>query len=102
VVNDPYFLETVGGEAQRRGRLWLIRGGPTLPKTVDIRATAARTFLADTTIPGMFGYTWNVGDWNADGWSDLIVGDHYAGDRELHEHAGMAYLFYNRGSFAVP
>jgi hypothetical protein len=44
----------------------------------------------------------NVGDWNADGWSDLIVGDHYPGDRELHEHAGRAYLFYNRGSFAVP
>jgi hypothetical protein len=57
VVNDPYFQEMVGGEAQRRGRLWLIPGGPTLPKTVDIRAAAARTFLADTTILGMFGYT---------------------------------------------
>jgi len=50
----------------------------------------------------MFGYTWNTGDFDDDGRPDIVVGDHYAGDRELHEHAGRVYLFSNGSSFALP
>ena len=99
LLNDPYFVETIGGEPQRRGRAWLIRGGPALPRTIDLEAEATRTFVADTSVPGMFGYTWNTGDFDADGRPDILIGDHYAGDRELHEHAGRVYLFYNGSSF---
>jgi hypothetical protein len=95
LINDPYFVERVGGDDQLRGRLWIVRGGPGLPAAIEVESAADRVLLADTRIPGMFGYTWNTGDWNADGRADIVVGDHYSGDRDLHEHAGRVYLFYN-------
>ena len=94
LINDPYFVERIGGEDQLRGRLWVLRGGANLPPTLEVESSADRVLLPDTRIPGMFGYTWNTGDWNGDGRSDVVVGDHYAGDVELHEHAGRVYLFY--------
>ena len=100
LVNDPYHREPVGGEQQLRGRLWMVRGGAGLEPVVEVETDAARTFLADTRVPGMFGYTWNTGDFDGDGRTDVLVGDHYAGDRELHEHAGRVYLFYNGGAFS--
>jgi hypothetical protein len=99
LINDPYYLEPIGGDTQLRGRLWLIRSTPPLPKLVDVEASASRYFVADTRLPGMFGYTWTTGDWNADGRPDIVVGDHYRGDSELHDHSGVAYLFYNGGAF---
>jgi hypothetical protein len=101
VINDAYASESIGGEVQHRGRLWIMRGGPSLPHLIDIRSSADATLFADTRVPGMFGYTWNMGDWNGDGRPDLVVGDHYAGDHELHEHAGRVYMFYNGSALHV-
>ena len=104
LVNDPYFVEPVGGSQQYRGRLWLVRGGPALPHLIDVEADARLHLIADTGRPGMFGFTWNTGDFNGDGWPDLVVGDHYAGDRALNDHAGVVYMFLNGCSlpFASP
>lgn len=102
LLNDPYFIEPVRGDPQHRGRLWIVRGGTALPRAIEVEDAAARTLLADTSVPGMFGYTWNTGDFNGDGRVDIVVGDHYAGDREMHEHAGRVYLFFNGSSFSVP
>ena len=99
LVNDPYHRESIGGDVQLRGRLWMVKGGPALAPVVEVPQDAHRTFLADTRVPGMFGYTWNTGDFDGDGRTDVLVGDHYAGDHELHEHAGRVYLFYNGSSF---
>lgn len=101
LLNDPYYQEPVGGERQHRGRLWLVRGGPAGPRIVDDEAAASWTFLADTRVPGMFGYTWNTGDFDGDGRTDIVVGDHYAGDHALREHVGRVYLFRNGGAFTA-
>lgn len=102
LVNDPYYVEPVGGEDQYRGRLWLVRGRASMPRTLDVEGDADRYLLADTRVPGMLGFTWNTGDWNGDGLPDIVVGDHYAGDHQLHDHAGRAYLFYGGSSLRLP
>lgn len=101
LVNDPYYLERIGGigDPQYRGRLWIVRGGRERVSLVDVQNEADLVLLPDTRVPGMFGYTWTTGDWNGDGRLDVVVGDHYAGDSDRHEHAGITYLFYNGSSF---
>jgi hypothetical protein len=94
LLNDPLYVESIGGQLQNRGRLWQINGAASMPKTIDVQASASRHIVADTTIPGMLGFTWTTGDWDADGRADMVIGDHYAGDSQLHDHAGVAYLFY--------
>lgn len=95
----PYYLEPIGGQFQERGRMWLIRSAPRQPKVIDVEAAASRYFVADTTLPGLFGFTWDTGDFNGDGRPDLVIGDHYRGDRELDVHGGVVYLYYS-GSVA--
>jgi hypothetical protein len=99
LINDPYYIESIGGDAQYRGRLWVIRGAKDLPRFLEVEKDAALTFLPDTTIPGMFGYTWSTGDWNGDGRLDIVIGDHYAGDSVRDEHRGVTYMYYNGSSF---
>lgn len=100
LINDAYYDDWLRpGRSQARGRLWLLRGGPDLPKYVSVEESADLTFLADTRVPGLFGYTWTTGDWNDDGRGDIVIGDHYAGDRLRNVHAGKAYMFYNGSSF---
>jgi hypothetical protein len=100
LISDPYYLEPVGGQLQQRGRMWLIRSTPNQPKLVDVEASASLYFVADTRFPGLFGFTWDTGDFNGDGRTDLVIGDHYQGDRELDIHAGVVYLYY--GGSAIP
>ncbi len=95
LLADPYYLEPLGGELQQRGRMWLIVSSPSQPKLVDVEASASRYVLADTTFPGLFGFTWDTGDFNGDGRPDLVISDHYEGDRSLDIHAGVVYLFDN-------
>jgi FG-GAP repeat len=102
LINDPYYLENIAGDRQQRGRVWLIRGSKSPPRFATVQGAAALEFLPDNRIPGMFGFTWNTGDWNGDGWPDVVIGDHYAGDAALHEHRGKVYMFYNRHSFRAP
>ncbi len=73
-----------------------------MPKLIDVESSADLIFLADTRVPGMFGYTWNTGDFNADNRPDLLVGDHYVGNGLGHIHAGKVYLFYNGSGFSLP
>jgi hypothetical protein len=96
LINDASYLENIGGTLQYRGRMWLVRGRPSLPHALALESGADRTLLADTRIPGLFGFNWGTGDWNADRRPDLVIADHYAGDRERHLFAGRDYLFYNR------
>jgi hypothetical protein len=96
VINDAYYLENVGGSIQDRGRLWLIRGRSDLPHLLPLEQGADRTFLANLRYPGLFGFNWDTGDWNADGRPDIVIADHYSGDRQLHDLAGRTYLFYNK------
>jgi hypothetical protein len=68
---------------------------------MDLESSAARILLPDNRLPGLFGFNWAVGDWAGDGRPDLVVADHYSGDRELDDRAGRTYLFYNR-SLGLP
>ena len=86
---------------QDRGRMWLLRGRPDLPHTIPLKSSADRVLLADTGIPGLFGFNWSAGDWNHDRRPDLVIADHYAGDRQRHLFAGRDYLFYNH-SLGLP
>jgi FG-GAP repeat len=95
LLSDPYYLEPIGGQLQERGRMWLIRSTPDQPKLIDVESSASRHFVADTTLPGLFGFTWDTGDFNGDGRPDLVIGDHYRGDHELDVHAGVVYLYDN-------
>ena len=95
LVNDPYWTEPVGGEPQPRGRLWMIRGAPDLPAQRTIQEAAHMVFLADTRLPGLFGYQWNTGDFNGDGLVDVVIGDHYLGDSARRDFPGGTYLFLN-------
>ena len=101
LINDPYYVENIGGVPQYRGRLWVIRGAKDLPRFLEVEKDASLTFLADNTIPGMFGYEWDTGDWNGDGRLDIVIGDHYAGDSVRHEHRGVTYMYYNGSSFEL-
>ena len=102
LVNDPYFDEDIAGDRQTRGRLWLVRGQPNLPPFRTIQEAADVTFLADTRLPGMFGFQWNTGDWNGDGSPDIVVADHYLGDAQRHDFPGASYLYFNGSAFRVP
>ena len=73
--------------------------GAALPRARGGRGRCIPDISCRHAVPGMFGYTWNIGDFNGDGRPDIVVGDHYAGDRELHDHAGRVYLFRNGGAF---
>ena len=95
LLADPYYLEPIGGQLQQRGRMWLVLSSPSQPRLVDVVAAASRYIVADTTLPGLFGFTWDTGDFNGDGRPDLVISDHYEGDRSLDIHAGVVYLFYN-------
>jgi hypothetical protein len=95
LLSDPYYLEPIGGQLQERGRMWLIRSTPDQPKLIDVESSASRYFVADTTLHGLFGFTWDTGDFNGDGRPDLVIGDHYRGDHELDVHAGVVYLYDN-------
>jgi hypothetical protein len=95
LINDAYYAESIGGTSEYRGRMWLVRGRPGLPRAVPLEASADRTIVADTRIPGLFGFNWATGDWDSDHRRDLLVADHYAGDRARHLFAGRTYLFYN-------
>jgi hypothetical protein len=95
LINDPNYFEEIGGEPQYRGRLWLLLGGPHLPHTLDLEPNANRILLADDRFPGLFGFNWATGDFAGNGRPDLVVADHYSGDRELNDRAGRTYLFYN-------
>ncbi len=95
LLADPYYLEPVGGQLQQRGRMWLVLSTPSQRKLVDVEAAASRYIVADTALPGLFGFTWDTGDFNGDGRPDLVISDHYEGDRSLDIHAGVVYLFYN-------
>jgi hypothetical protein len=95
LVSDPYYLEPLGGQLQQRGRMWLIARVADQPKLVAVERAATRTLLADTSLPGLFGYTWDTGDIDGDGRADLLVGDHYEGDPALDIHAGVVYLYRN-------
>jgi hypothetical protein len=75
--------------------MWLVLSSPSQPKLVDVEAASTRYIVADTTLPGLFGFTWDTGDFNGDGRPDLVISDHYEGDRSLDIHAGVVYLFYN-------
>lgn len=100
IVNDAYFPDWLDEQTvQPRGRFWIVRGGPDLPKYVGVHDSADLTILADTRVPGLFGYTWTTGDWNNDGRADIVIGDHYAGDRLGNVHAGKVYMFYNGSGF---
>jgi hypothetical protein len=101
LVNDPYYIEDIQGTPQWRGRVWALNGSANPPPVAFIEDDAALTFVADNAYPGMFGYTWQTGDWNGDGRFDVVVGDHYHGDDDLNEHAGVTYLFYNGKDFSL-
>jgi hypothetical protein len=101
LINDAYYLETIGGTTQPRGRLWVIKGRSDMPKLMYVERDAALTFVADTTVPGLFGFTWNTGDWNGDGKLDIVIGDHYAGDKDAVWHAGKTYMYYNGYGFSL-
>jgi hypothetical protein len=96
LIADPYYLEPIGNSIQERGRMWMIAGGAGQPRLVDVEAAANRYLVADTRLPGLFGFTWDTGDFNGDHRPDLVVSDHYEGDRALDVHAGVVYLFGNR------
>lgn len=95
LLADPYYLEPIGGQLQERGRMWLIASTPAQPQLIDVEASASGYLVADTTLPGLFGFTWDTGDVDGDGRPDLVVSDHYEGDHALDIHAGMVYLFRN-------
>jgi hypothetical protein len=95
LINDPYWFEPVQGERQKRGRLWMVRGSPVLPGRRAIQNAAHLVFLADTSVPGLFGYQWNTGDFDGDGRTDVVVSDHYLGDGARHDFPGGSYLFLN-------
>ena len=101
VVNDPYFYEEVAGERQVRGRLWVVRGGALSGGVRTIQEAADLTVLADTRVPGLLGYQWNTGDFDGDGRADLLVADHYLGDRGRRERPGGAYLLRNGEDFRL-
>jgi hypothetical protein len=100
LVNDTYFVEEIAGTPEYRGRLWMVRGGP-FPPPRTIEQAAALTFVADTRLPGLFGFQWNTGDFNGDGRPDVVVADHYLGDAERHDFPGGAYLFTNGRQFGA-
>jgi hypothetical protein len=95
VISDPYYLEPLSGQLQERGRTWIVRGTASEPKLVEVEASATRYVLADTTLPGLLGFTWDAGDFDGDHRPDLVIGDHYEGDPALDVHAGVVYLFAN-------
>ena len=95
VINDPYWYEEIAGDRQVRGRLWIVRGGPNLPIRRTIQDAADLYVLADTRVPGLLGFQWNSGDFNGDGRTDLLIGDHYLGDSGRRDRAGGAYLLLN-------
>lgn len=94
-LSDPYYLEPLSGQLQERGRMWIVGSTAGQPKLIDVEASATRYLLADTTLPGLLGFTWDTGDFDGDHRPDLVVGDHYEGDPALDVHAGVAYLFDN-------
>jgi hypothetical protein len=95
LINDATYFESIGSSTQYRGRMWLVLGRPNLPHVIPLQSDANRTILADTRIPGLFGFNWATGDWASDGRPALIIADHYAGDREHQLFVGRDYLFYN-------
>jgi hypothetical protein len=95
LINSTDYRESIGGTVEYRGRMWLLLGRPNLPSLVDLEPSADRTIVANTELPGLFGFNWDTGDFDGDGRPDLVVADHYSGDAQLHDFAGRTYLFYN-------
>ena len=101
LVNDPNYVEPVAGTLQYRGRLWVINGSPTPRPVYLVEQDASHVFVADNRYPGMFGYTWQTGDWNGDGRYDVAIGDHYHGTDDVIVHSGVTFMFYNGIDFIV-
>lgn len=102
LVNDPYFVEPITAtSSQWRGRVWLLEGAKTPKRLYVVEDDAGLTFLANNRYPGMFGYTWQTGDWNGDGRYDIVIGDHYEGDANETQHSGVTYMFYNGIDFSL-
>ena len=75
--------------------MWLIRSSPSQPRLVDVESSASRYIVADTTLPGLLGFTWDTGDFDGDGRPDLVISDHYEGDHSLDVNAGVVYMLGN-------
>lgn len=78
-------------------KVYVVMGGTSLSSTIDL------TTSADVTLTGIVPYSVGGGDFNGDGYSDLVVGDieyDYTGGFGTETDAGAAYVFLGSSSWS--